>query len=102
MSNNLLPVFQYCGSLDKVKSSMLQSMHGSSKSTSLQQFCFQTRMVQILTNAIWNARMGARAGLYQFDPDGVEAKALEERLGIPVIRHGNDTYSCTLTCLWLQ
>lgn len=50
----------------------------------------------------WNARIGARAGLYQFDPDGVEAKALEERLGIPVIRHGNDTHCCTLTCSWLQ
>lgn len=59
-------------------------------------------MVQILTDAIWNGWMGARAGLYQFDPDGVEAKALEERLGIPVIRHGNDTHCCTLTCSWLH
>jgi len=33
-------------------------------------------------------KIGSRAGLYQFDPDGVEAKALEDRLGIPVIRHG--------------
>jgi len=34
------------------------------------------------------ALLSNSAGLYQFDPDGVEAKALEERLGIPVIRHG--------------
>lgn len=33
------------------------------------------------------ALLSNSAGLYQFDPDGVEAKALEERLGIPVIRH---------------
>lgn len=28
------------------------------------------------------------AGLYQYDPQGDEAKILEDRLGIPVIRHG--------------
>nr|XP_024372610.1 uncharacterized protein LOC112280904 isoform X2 [Physcomitrium patens] len=49
-------------------------------STSLQecQSVFEGR-IALLSNS---------AGLYQFDPDGVEAKALEERLGIPVIRHG--------------
>jgi len=34
------------------------------------------------------ALLSNSAGLYQFDPDGVEAKSLEDRLGIPVIRHG--------------
>ncbi|KAL3702066.1 hypothetical protein R1sor_020088 [Riccia sorocarpa] len=35
------------------------------------------------------ALLSNSAGLYQFDPDGVEAKGLEERLGIHVIRHGS-------------
>jgi hypothetical protein len=30
---------------------------------------------------------GVTTGLYQFDPEGAEANAVEERLGIPVIRH---------------
>lgn len=34
------------------------------------------------------ALLSNSAGLYQFDPDGSEAKALEELIGIPVIRHG--------------
>lgn len=49
--------------------------------------------------------VGARAGLYQFDPDGIEAKALEERLGLKVIRHGKflssallESLSCVITC----
>lgn len=33
------------------------------------------------------ALLSNSAGLYQFDPEGAEANALEERLGIPVIRH---------------
>lgn len=40
-------------------------------------------------------RVASKTGLYQFDPDGVEAKALEERLGIPVIRHG------MFSCFWI-
>ncbi|KAG6547879.1 hypothetical protein Mapa_010699 [Marchantia paleacea] len=35
------------------------------------------------------ALLSNSAGLYQFDPDGAEAKALEDKLGISVIRHGS-------------
>ncbi|KAH9287463.1 hypothetical protein KI387_031580, partial [Taxus chinensis] len=34
------------------------------------------------------ALLSNSAGLYQYDPDGSEANALEELIGIPVIRHG--------------
>ena len=44
--------------------------------------------------------LGQRAGLYQFDPDGAEAKALEERLGIPVIRHGKPSLVESCSPLW--
>lgn len=34
------------------------------------------------------ALLSNSAGLYQYDPDGAEARAVEDKLGIPVIRHG--------------
>ncbi|CAM6095941.1 unnamed protein product [Calypogeia fissa] len=34
------------------------------------------------------ALLSNSAGLYQYDPHGAEAKLVESRLGIPVIRHG--------------
>lgn len=41
------------------------------------------------------ALLSNSAGLYQYDPDGSEAKALEELIGIPVIRHGSKKPSGT-------
>lgn len=35
------------------------------------------------------ALLSNSAGLYQYDPNGIEAKALEDTLRIPVIRHGS-------------